>query len=245
MHTHEHREGHDHGHDHDHAHGHEHGHDHDHDHSHEGGDPHTPRKDHDAGPATPYEVLERAMRELLIENGVMTAREIADQIDLIDSRSPALGAKVVARAWTDPTFKAALLADTRAALASIDIDIGALAEFRVIENTPDVHNLVVCTLCSCYPKMLLGVPPAWYKSLAYRSRTVAAPRDVLKEFGLELPRRMEVRVHDSTADLRYIVLPERPAGTEGWSRDELAALVTRDCMIGTAVPVVPSQEAAA
>ena len=216
---------------------HSHSHD-DHEHDHQHGDPHAPRKDHDAGPATAYEVLERAMRELLIETGVLTAREIADQIDLIDSRSPALGARVIARAWTDPAFKAQLLSDTRAALAGIGIDIGELAEFRVIENAPGVHNVVVCTLCSCYPKMLLGVPPAWYKSLAYRSRTVVAPRNVLAEFGLELPAKTEVRVHDSTADLRYIVLPERPAGTDGWPADRLAALVTRDCMIGTAVPTL-------
>ena len=219
----------------DHDHNDDHDHDHDHDHAH--GDPHAPRRDHDAGPATPYEVLERAMRELLIEKGVFTAQEIAAQIDLMDSRSPSLGAKVIAKAWTEPEFKAALIADTRGALAQLDIDIGQLAEFRVIENQPGVHNVVVCTLCSCYPKMLLGVPPAWYKSLAYRSRTVSAPRDVLAEFGLAIPPSTEVRVHDSTADLRYIVLPERPAGTDGWTASALEQIVTRDCMIGTAVPV--------
>lgn len=217
----------------------------DHDHDHDHGDPHAPRIDHDAGPASPYEVLERAMRELLIDKGVLSHQEIAAQIDLMDSRSPSLGAKVIARAWTDPAFKAQLLADTRAALQSMDIDIGSIAEFRVIENTPDVHNVVVCTLCSCYPKMLLGVPPAWYKSLSYRSRTVAAPRDVLAEFGLAIPASAEVRVHDSTADLRYIILPRRPEGTEGWSAAELEALVTRDCMIGTAVPVASKSEQAA
>lgn len=215
--------------------------DHDHDH----GDPHAPRIDHDAGPASPYEVLERAMRELLIDKGVLSHQEIAAQIDLMDSRSPSLGAKVIARAWTDPAFKARLLADTRAALQAMDIDIGSIAEFRVIENTPDVHNVVVCTLCSCYPKMLLGLPPAWYKSLSYRSRTVAAPRDVLAEFGLAIPASAEVRVHDSTADLRYIILPRQPEGTEGWSAAELEALVTRDCMIGTAVPVANRSEQAA
>ena len=217
----------------------------DHDHDHDHGDPHAPRIDHDAGPASPYEVLERAMRELLIDKGVLSHQEIAAQIDLMDSRSPSLGAKVIARAWTDPVFKAQLLADTRAALQSMDIDIGSIAEFRVIENTPDVHNVVVCTLCSCYPKMLLGVPPAWYKSLSYRSRTVAAPRDVLAEFGLAIPASAEVRVHDSTADLRYIILPRQPEGTEGWSAAELEALVTRDCMIGTAVPVASKSEQAA
>ena len=204
-------------------------------HSHEHG-AHPPQPDHDAGPMTPYEVLEEALRSLLIEKGVLTEAEIAQQMDAMDSRSPALGAKVIARAWTDPAFKARLLADCRAALAGMAIDIGQVAEFKVIENTPAVHNVVVCTLCSCYPKMLLGIPPAWYKSLAYRSRTVMDPRGVLAEFGLKIPDAREVRVHDSTADLRYIVLPERPGGTEGWSEDALAKLVSRDCMIGTATP---------
>jgi nitrile hydratase len=200
--------------------------------------------DHDRAPASPYEVLEQAIRELLIEKGVLTAEEISAQIDLMDSRSPALGAKVVAKAWTDPAFKARLLQDTRRALSELGIDIGTLAEFRTVENTADVHNVIVCTLCSCYPKLLLGIPPAWYKSLAYRSRVVVEPRAVLEEFGLEIPEGTSVRVHDSTADLRYIVLPARPAGTEGWSEEELAAIVTRDCMIGTAVPRVPTPVAA-
>lgn len=228
-----------HEHDHDHDHDHEHGHTHTHAH-----DPHAPQKDHDSGPADQHEVLERALRELLIEKGVLTAKEINDQVDLMDTRSPALGAKVVARAWTDPAFKRRLIKDTRAALAELDIDIGTLAEFRVIENTPRTHNVIVCTLCSCYPKLLLGIPPAWYKSLAYRSRTVKDPRGVLEEFGLELPPDVEVRVHDSTADLRYIVLPMRPAGTEGWSERKLASLVTRDAMIGTAIPKVAEKKTA-
>ena len=217
-------------------------HDHDHDHAghshrdHGPGHSHPPQKDHDAGPMSAYEVLEEAMRSLLIEKGVLTADEIAAQIDLMDSRTPALGAKVVARAWTDPAFKARLIADTGAALLEMGVDIGTLAEFRTIENTPGLHNVVVCTLCSCYPKLLLGIPPAWYKSLAYRSRVVVDPRAVLAEFGVDVPAGTEVRVHDSTADLRYLVLPERPAGTEGWSEERLAALVTRDAMIGTAIP---------
>ncbi|HZT47828.1 MAG TPA: nitrile hydratase subunit alpha [Hyphomicrobiaceae bacterium] len=221
--------------------------DHDHGHEHQGhahghAAHHGPfQKDHDAGPVGAYEVLEEAVRELLIEKGVLTAKEIADQIDLMDSRTPALGAKVVARAWTDAAFKRRLLENTRAALAELGIDIGTLAEFRTVENTPKVHNMVVCTLCSCYPKMLLGIPPAWYKSLAYRSRTVVDPRGVLAEFGVELPDGVEVRVHDSTADLRYIVLPMRPKGTQGWSEEQLAALVTRDSMIGTAIPKVPAK----
>ena len=183
-----------------------------------------------------YEVLEEAVRGLLIEKGVLTGDEISAQIDLMDSRTPALGATVIAKAWTDPGFKQRLLADTQAALAEMDIDIGTLAEFRTIENTPEVHNVVVCTLCSCYPKLLLGIPPAWYKSLAYRSRVVVDPRGVLDEFGVAVPEGVEVRVHDSTADLRYIVLPMRPKGTDGWSEAQLARLVTRDTMIGTAIP---------
>jgi nitrile hydratase len=215
---------------------------HDHDHDHDHGHAHAPpQKDHDAGPLGAYEALEEAVRMLLIEKGVLTAKEIADQVDLMDSRSPALGAKVVAKAWVNPAFKRRLLKNTRAALAELDIDIGTLAEFSTVENTPQVHNVIVCTLCSCYPRMLLGVPPAWYKSLAYRSRTVADPRGVLAEFGLELPRDTDVRVHDSTADLRYIVLPMRPEGTKGWSEAKLAATVTRDCMIGTALPKAPKK----
>jgi nitrile hydratase len=217
---------------HDHGHHHDHGPDH-HDHDHT--DPHAPQKDHDEGVAGSYEVLEEAVRTLLIEKGVLSPQEIAASVDLMDSRSPALGAKVVARAWTDPAFKKLLLKDTRAALMQLGIDIGAAPEFATVENTNKVHNVIVCTLCSCYPKMLLGIPPAWYKSLAYRSRTVVDPRGVLKEFGVDVAGDVEVRVHDSTADLRYIVLPMRPKGTKGWSENQLASLVTRDCMIGTAV----------
>lgn len=193
----------------------------------------------------PYEILEAALRRLMVAKGVLSEAEIAAQIDLMDSRSPALGARVIARAWLDDGFKARLLADCRAALMEIGIDIGHVAEFKVVENTPKVHNVVVCTLCSCYPKMLLGIPPAWYKSMSYRSRTVVDPRSVLLEFGVTLPKDVEVRVHDSTADLRYIVLPRRPRDTEGWSEERLAAIVTRDCMIGTALPIVPDLKAAA
>jgi nitrile hydratase len=214
----------------------------DHDHPHasdDHGHHHAPpQKDHDAGPMGAYEILEEAVRSLLVEKGVLTAEEIAAQVDLMDSRTPALGARVVAHAWTDRAFKKRLIADTRAALAELGIDIGTLAEFRVVENTAEVHNVIVCTLCSCYPKMLLGIPPAWYKSLAYRSRTVVDPRGVLAEFGVSIPDDVTVRVHDSTADLRYIVLPMRPTATKGWSEERLAAIVTRDCMIGTAVPKV-------
>jgi len=222
---------------------HDHGPHDDHDHDHDHGDPHAPQKDHDAGPASPYEVLEQAIRELLIERGVLTAAEISAQIDVVDSRSAELGAKVIARAWVDPDFKQRLIADTRKALLELGIDIGTIAEFRVVESTPQLHNVVVCTLCSCYPKMLLGIPPAWYKSLAYRARTVREPRAVLAEFGVTVPKDVAVRVHDSTADLRYVVLPARPAGTEGWTEQQLAAIVTRDCMIGTALPKVEAGHA--
>jgi nitrile hydratase len=216
--------------------------DHDHDDDHDHGHAHAPpQKDHDTGPMSAYEVLEEAVRSLLIEKGVITAQEITAAIDLMDSRSPALGAELVARAWVDPAFKKRLLEDTRGALAELGIDIGTLADFRTVENTPKVHNVIVCTLCSCYPKMLLGIPPAWYKALAYRSRTVVDPRGVLAEFGVELPKGVEVRVHDSTADLRYIVLPMRPKGTKDWSEKELAKLVTRDSMIGTAIPAAPAK----
>ena len=226
-------------HDHDNTHDHDHDHDHDGDHDH--GHDHTqpPQRDHDAGPMGVYEVMEEAVRLLLIEKGILTDAEIAAQIDLIDSRSPALGAKVVARAWMDAGFKQRLLADCRAALTELQIDIGTIAEFKVVENTPETHNVIVCTLCSCYPKLLLGIPPAWYKNLAYRSRTVVDPRGVLAEFGVKVPKSQEVRVHDSTADLRYIVLPMRPKGTEKLDEQQLAALVSRDAMIGTAVPVAP------
>jgi nitrile hydratase len=207
-------------------------HDHPHDHDHD----HAPIEDADA-PPTEDQILETALRELLIEKGVITAEDVHRQIDLVESRNPALGAQVVARAWTDDGFRARLLSAPLEAIASeFDLDMSTPLELVVLENTPDVHNVVVCTLCSCYPRMLLGPPPAWYKAVAYRSRVVREPRAVLAEFGLSLPESMEIRVSDSTADLRYLVLPARPAGTEGLDEAELAALVTRDCMIGTAIP---------
>lgn len=234
-----------HGHDHDHHDNADHHDDHDHHHDHDDHDPHAPQKDYDAGVAGAYEVLEEAMRTLLVEKGVLSPQEIAGSVDLMDSRSPALGAKVVAKAWVDPAFKKLLLKDTRGALMQMGIDIGAAPEFATVENTAKVHNVIVCTLCSCYPKMLLGIPPAWYKALAYRSRTVVDPRGVLAEFGVDVPRDVEVRVHDSTADLRYLVLPMRPKATKGWSEAQLAGIVTRDCMIGTALPQVPEKRKSA
>ena len=218
---------------------HDHDHDHDHGHHHHGLSPsgHPYRQDDDA-PLTYWQRMEIAVRELLIEKGVTTAAEIASQIDLMDSRSPANGAAVVARAWADPAFKSRLLDNAGDASREMGFDIGPL-HLIAVENTADTHNLIVCTLCSCYPRNLLGLPPDWYKTRAYRSRAVREPRAVLAEFGLDLPDSTTIRVHDSTADMRYIVLPARPAGTEGLSEAELAALVTRDCMIGTGLPRPP------
>ncbi len=183
-------------------------------------------------PPTRHEILEQTIRELLIERGVLTAEAIRRQMEDMESRTPEQGAVVVARAWTDPEFKALLLRDGTAAVASVGIDMANAPRLAVVENTPDVHHLIVCTLCSCYPRKLLGIPPAWYKSHAYRSRAVADPRGVLKEFGTELAEEVEIRVVDSTADLRYMVLPARPEGTDDLSCEELAQVVTRDSMIG-------------
>ncbi|SEW03389.1 nitrile hydratase [Cognatiyoonia koreensis] len=195
------------------------------------------RPDNDA-PLTYWQTMEIAIRELLIEKGVVTAADINSQIDAMDARSPAHGATVVARYWTDPDFAKALLADASAATAQMGFDIGPM-KLIALPNSPTLHNIVVCTLCSCYPRNLLGLPPDWYKSRAYRSRTVREPRKVLAEFGVTLPPDVEVRVHDSTADMRYIVIPNQPAGTDGWSADDLATLVTRDSMIGTGLPKPP------
>jgi len=183
------------------------------------------------------ELLEIAIRALLIEKNVLTAEQVNRQIDNMDSRNPALGARVIARAWYDKRFRERLIDEPLVAIElEFDMPMTGPLELVVLENKPQIHNVVVCTLCSCYPRMLLGIPPAWYKATEYRSRVVREPRAVLSEFGLELPDNVEVRVSDSTADLRYLVLPLRPAGTEGWSEDQLAAIVTRDCMIGTAIP---------
>ena len=173
-----------------------------------------------------------AIRELLVEKGVITEKDIQCQIEYQEARTPANGAKLVARAWTDAAFKARLIADPKAACAEMAIDATAINEFVVLENSEKVRHMVVCTLCSCYPRPILGRPPDWYKSFNYRQRSVADPRGVMREFGLELADDVEVRVHDSTADIRYIVLPLRPVGTESLSVAELEKLVTRDSMIG-------------
>ena len=210
-------------------------HDH-HDHLSPSGHPY--RQDNDSG-LTYWQTMEIAVRELLVEKGEVTASQIADQISAMDERSPANGAAVVARAWTDPNFKARLMDNASDASREMGYDIGPM-HLVAVENTADVHNLIVCTLCSCYPRNLLGLPPDWYKTREYRSRAVREPRAVLREFGVELADGVQVRVHDSTADMRYIVLPARPAGTEGMDAEALAALVSRDSMIGTGLPRTPS-----
>ena len=208
------------------------------DHAHDHGHTHPRQPDIEDAAFTHHMALTEAVAALLQAKGVFSADELRRTIEMLDSRSPANGARVVARAWVNPGFKERLLRDANAAAAELGIDAGAIP-IRAVENRPGVHNVIVCTLCSCYPRLLLGPSPDWYKSRAYRSRVVREPRAVLAEFGLELPADVAVVVHDSTAELRYLVLPERPAGTEGWGEQELAALVTRDCMIGTAVPKRP------
>lgn len=192
---------------------------------------HPPQPDLEDGPFTDYMAMAEAIAELLVEKKVIAADELRRMVEIIDSKSPAAGAKLIARAWVDEHFKQRLLADVNAAAAEFGIDAGHIP-IRCVENTDKIHNVIVCTLCSCYPRLLIGLPPDWYKSRSYRSRTVRKPRAVLKEFGTDIPDGVEVRVHDSTADLRYMVLPMRPKGTEGMDEDALAALVTRDSMIG-------------
>jgi nitrile hydratase len=219
----------------DHGHRHEHGHGHHHAPAGAGAratdDPSHP---HNA-PLSDVQLRVRALESLLTEKGLVEPAALDELVDTYERRvGPRNGARVVARAWLDPEFKRRLLADATAVLAELGL-IGRQGEDMVVlENTPAVHNLVVCTLCSCYPWPVLGLPPVWYKSAPYRSRAVIDPRGLLRELGLELPEHVEVRVWDSTAELRYFVLPEQPPGTEGMSEDELAAIVTRDAMIGVA-----------
>ncbi len=206
-------------------------------HHHGEGDPHHPVEAHDEGPPSEYEVMSRAMQELLEAKGIITADEVRQRMELFEDEFPYRGAKVVAHAWVDPVFRARLLADGKAAVA--EFGIGMEAERLIaVENTPEVHNVIVCTLCSCYPRTLLGMPPTWYKSTNYRSRVVFEPRAVLREFGTDLPEEVTVRVHDSNADMRYIVVPMRPAGTAGWSEERLAQLLTRDTLVGVSLPRV-------
>lgn len=195
-------------------------------------DHHDHHEDHPAPSALPVAARRLlALRALLVEAGHLDPARLATALRTIEQRSPQLGALVVAHAWNDPEFAERLRTDARGAVASLGIDPGP-APLVVLENTPEVHNVVVCTLCSCYPRALLGPPPDWYKSRAYRARVVRWPRAVLAEFGTHLPEDVSVRVHDSTADLRYLVVPERPPETAGWSVERLAGLVGRDAMIG-------------
>lgn len=186
-----------------------------------------------SGPSEYYQVMEIALRELLIEKNILTAADVRRQIEAMDGRNAGIGARLVARAWLDAGYKARALVNGSDAAREIGIEAGP-TKLIVLENTATIHNLVVCTLCSCYPRMLLGLPPDWYKSKNYRSRAVREPRAVLREFGTDIPVDVEVRVHDSTADMRYLVLPLRPSGTEHLSESELAQRVTRDSMIGVA-----------
>ncbi|MGE0237714.1 MAG: nitrile hydratase subunit alpha [Parvibaculaceae bacterium] len=208
-------------------------HDHDHDH------------DHGEGSAlSPIALRVKALESLLVEKGYVDPEALDAIVETYETKiGPRNGARVVAKAWTDPGYKAWLLKDATAAIAALGYS-GRQGEHMVVaENTPDTHNLIVCTLCSCYPWSVLGLPPVWYKSPPYRSRAVIDPRGVLAEFGLELPEETAVRVWDSTAEIRYLVLPMRPDGTEGWSEDKLAALVTRDSMIGTGLALTPGASA--
>jgi nitrile hydratase len=204
---------------------------HDHDH------PHAPVTDGDEPAAA---ARAQALEDLLVEKGVIRLEDVREGIDWLVSRTPADGARLVARAWIDPAFKGRLLADAREAALELGLDPGSAPRVVALENTDAVHHMVVCTLCSCYPRPLLGPPPAWYKSLPYRSRAVSDPRGVLGEFGVELDDDVELRVLDSTADIRYLVIPRRPAATESLSEQQLAGLVTRDSMIGVAQPATPA-----
>ena len=200
-----------------------------HDHSHD--------KEHDEGPPSEYEIMSRAMQELLEAKGVITAEQVRRRMEQFEAEFPQRGAQVIAHAWSDADFKRRLLADGKRACAEYGIDLEA-DRLIAVENTPRVHNVIVCTLCSCYPRALLGMPPTWYKSENYRRRVVREPRAVLREFGTEIPDNVTVRVHDSNADMRYVVVPMRPKGTEGWSEEQLAKIVTRDALVGVTIPAI-------
>jgi nitrile hydratase len=207
---------------------------HDHgDHAHDDHAPITGRE----GPPSEFEIMSRAMQEILEAKGVVTAAEIARRMEQFEEDFPYRGSRVVARAWLEPEYRKRLLEDGKAACAEMAVDL-EVDRLIALENTPEVHNVIVCTLCSCYPRALLGMPPTWYKSRNYRSRVVFEPRAVLREFGTVLPDNVTVRVHDSNADMRYLVIPMRPEGTEGWSEEQLAEILTRDTLVGVTVPRV-------
>jgi nitrile hydratase len=190
-------------------------------------------------PLSYFQLLEVTLRELLVEKGLITEDDVKRQVEDMRGRTPERGARVVARAWIDADFRKRLIENGTKACEELGLDVAPM-RLVVVENTPQVHNVIVCTLCSCYPRPLLGIPPEWYKSRSYRSRMVREPRTVLKEFGVEMKDEIQIRVHDSTADMRYMVLPMRPAGTDGWNEEKLASLVNRDSMIGVALPMVPN-----
>jgi nitrile hydratase len=210
--------------------------DHDHDHDH---DDHAPTREDDDLELTEAEARFLALKSLLIEQGVMSADEIRARMEFNERGSPHQAARMIAKAWVDPAYKERMLADTKAAAAELGIE-ATEAALVTIENTPERHNMVVCTLCSCYPRSLLGEPPAFYVSKAYRSRAVREPRTVLREFGVDISDDVDIAVHDSNADLRYVIMPMRPAGSEGLSEDALAALITRDSVVGCALPLEPA-----
>jgi nitrile hydratase len=215
----------------------DHEHDHHHDHDHHDGHGH----DHGEGShLSEMDLRVRALESILTEKGYVDPKALDALIETYETKvGPHNGARVVAKAWSDPAYRARLLQDATAAIAELGF-MGRQGEHMVaVENTDKVHNMVVCTLCSCYPWSVLGLPPVWYKSAPYRSRAVMDPRGVLADFGVTLPAAQEIRVWDSTAEIRYLVLPERPAGTDGWSEEQLATLVTRDSMIGTGLAEVP------
>ncbi len=201
---------------------------------------------HDHGtPPSDTALRVKALESLLVEKGLVDPAALDVLIDTYENKiGPRNGAAVVARAWSDPAYKTRLLEDATAAIADFGFTGRQGAHMVAVENTPEVHNMVVCTLCSCYPWTVLGLPPAWYKAAPYRARAVKEPRAVLAEFGVTLPEAVEIRVWDSTAEIRYLVLPERPEGTEGLSETELAELVTRDSMIGTGLALIPRTDAA-
>lgn len=244
-------------HDHDHGH-HPHDHSHAHDHAHGPHDHHLPHvhhayghehgpvltyaddSEHDVRESELYPLLAEALRAIVVEKGLVSAADIREHLEAIDKVDDGRGAKIVARAWTDPDYKRRLLEDGSVAVRDFAIDMGD-TQLIVVENTDQVHNLVVCTLCSCYPRAILGLPPDWYKSKSYRARAVYEPRAVLREFGTNIPESVTVRVHDSNADMRYLVLPQRPAGTEGWDAARLESLVSRDCLVGVVSASNPSK----
>ena len=191
----------------------------------------------DEGPASEHEILSRAMQELLEEKGLLSAEEVRRRMELFDEEFPQRGARVIAHAWANPAFRKRLLEDGKAACAEWGLDLEA-DRLIAVENTPAIHNVIVCTLCSCYPRALLGMPPTWYKSDNYRRRVVREPRAVLKEFGTVIPESVSIRVHDSNADMRYVVVPMQPKETEGWSEERLASILTRDTLVGVALPKI-------